>query len=110
MQYLITFSFMALDFLSGIAKAVFLGELCSTKMREGLFHKTALILCVLLGIGVDQAQTVVDLGISIPVSGSICVYIILMEISSIMENICCLNPELLPETLRGLFAKGKGEV
>lgn len=108
MQYLITLGFMALDFVSGMAKGVCLRELRSTKMREGLFHKCSLILCMVLGVGVDEAQRVMDIGFSVPVSGSICIYIVLMEISSILENLCQLNPELMPEKLRLLFGHGKG--
>lgn len=110
MQYVITMGFMALDFLSGMTKAVCLGELRSTKMRQGLFHKSALILCMVLGVGVDEAQRVMDIGFSVPVSSSICIYIVLMEISSILENICQLNPELMPEKLRLVFGQGRGTV
>ncbi|MCQ2441715.1 MAG: phage holin family protein [Oscillospiraceae bacterium] len=111
MQFLITFGFIVLDFLSGMLKATGLKQFSSTRMREGFFHKVALLLCMLLGYGVDFAQNYVDLGFNVPVSASICVYIVLMEVASILENLCSLNPELVPESVRGIFASqnnGKG--
>lgn len=104
MQFLITFGFIVLDFVSGMLKAVGMKEFSSTKMREGLFHKVALLLCMLLGYAVDFAQGYVELGFHVPVGASICVYIVLMEVSSILENICTMNPELMPEAVKSIFA------
>lgn len=94
---------MFLDFVSGMIKAIAQKQLSSKKMREGLFHKSALGLCMLLGAGVDYAQRFMDLGFHFPVAGAICVYIVLMEITSIMENICAINPQLTPEAIRKIF-------
>lgn len=101
----ITAAFIALDFVTGLVKACASGSFTSTKMRTGLFHKVGLILCVMLGILVDYAQGYLDFGISVPVTVSICGYICLMEIASILENICQINPELMPEKLLGFFGK-----
>lgn len=106
--YVITFLFIALDFITGLIKAGATGTFTSTKMRTGLFHKVGLILCMILGILVDYAQTFIDLGISVPVAAAICAYIILMEIASIIENVCQINPELLPDKLAGIFGGLKG--
>lgn len=76
-------------------------------MREGLFHKCGSVLCILFGILTDYAQTFVDLGITLPIAATICVYIILMEIGSIIENVCTINPEIMPEKIRALFSKLK---
>lgn len=109
MIYAIVFGFITLDFVTGLIYAFANKAFTSTKMREGLFHKVGLILCVVLGILVDYAQGYLDLGITIPVAAAICTYISLMEIGSIVENICKINPELMPDKLSGFFGGLKKE-
>ena len=101
--YAISFSFIVLDFMTGLIKAVATNSFTSTKMREGLFHKVALLLCMILGFLVDHAQDYMDFGITVPVAAAVCVYICLMEITSIIENICKINPYIMPEKLASLF-------
>ena len=101
--YAIAFAFIVLDFLTGIIRAFATNRFTSTKMREGLFHKVGLILCMILGGLVDFAQGYLDLGVSVPVAAAICVYICLMEIASIIENVCKINPQIMPDKLAALF-------
>lgn len=108
MVYYITGAFVVLDLVTGIVKAFMGKEFTSTIMREGMFHKLGSILCVVFGILVDYAQTIVDLGVTIPVASAICTYIILMESGSIIENVCQINPEIMPDKLRSYFAKLSG--
>ena len=101
--YFITFAFIVLDFATGLTKAFATKTFTSTKMREGLFHKVALLLCMILGFLVDHAQGSIDLGITVPVAAAVCVYICLMEITSIIENVCKINPQIVPDKLAVLF-------
>ena len=101
--YAIAFAFIVLDFLTGIVKAFATNSFTSTKMREGLFHEVGLILCMILGALVDFAQGYLDLGVAVPVAAAICVYICLMEITSIIENVCKINPQIVPDKLAALF-------
>lgn len=103
MIYAIVMGFMVLDFATGLVKAFSLSHYSSTKMREGLFHKCGLVLCVVLGVLVDAAQLYLDLGVSMPVAGAVCGYICMMETGSILENLCRISPELMPEKLYALF-------
>lgn len=105
MVYVITAFFIVLDMVSGIIKAFKNKEYNSSIMREGLFHKSGSVLCVVFGSLVDYAQGFVDLGVHIPIAVSVCAYIILMEIGSIIENVCVINPEILPEKLKEYFSK-----
>ena len=107
--YAIAFAFIALDFLTGIVKAFATNSFSSTRMREGLFHKVGLILCMILGGLVDFAQGHLDLGVAVPVAAAICVYICLMEITSIIENVCKINPQIMPGKLAALFGGLKRE-
>lgn len=107
--FVITFVFIAFDFISGMIKAFASGKFTSTKMREGLFHKISLILCVALGYLLDLSQGFLDLGVTVPVAAAICAYIALMEVSSIIENLCAINPALMPDKLLEIFGGGHHE-
>lgn len=105
MVYTLTGGFVLLDFITGIIKAFKNKEYTSSLMREGLYHKCGSVLTVIFGILVDYAQMYVDLGVNIPMANAICGYIILMEIGSIIENVCQINPEFLPDKLKSYFKK-----
>lgn len=105
MIYLIVAGFILLDMITGIIKAFKEKAYTSTVMREGLFHKSGSILCIVFGALVDYAQAYFDLGVSIPVALSLCVYVTLMEIGSIIENVCAINPQIAPDKLKQYFKK-----
>lgn len=105
MVYLIVGCFIVLDFVTGLLKAFKQKNYSSSVMREGLFHKCASVIWILFGTLVDYAQTLIDLGVTIPVATSICVYIILMECGSIVENLGAINPQIVPEKIRQHFTK-----
>ena len=83
MLYLLTGSFMVLDLLTGVVKAFKEKTFTSSIMREGLFHKVGSIICVVFAVLVDYAQSLIDIGVSLPVAIGVCTYIIIMEIGSI---------------------------
>lgn len=105
MIYLIVALFIVLDMVTGIIKAFKEKAYTSTIMREGLFHKCGSILCVAFGVLVDYTQTLVDIGVTVPVAVSVCVYILIMEIGSIIENIGIINPDIVPDKLKSFFTK-----
>lgn len=109
MIYAITFSFIVLDFCTGMMKALAQGGFKSSFMRQGLYHKTGEILCVVLAVLIQYAQTQIDIGISIPAVPAICGYIILMEIGSCIENIGAINPDLMPDKVRKILGMKKGD-
>ena len=105
MIYLITGAFILLDFITGIIKAFKKKQFTSSVMRQGLFHKAGSVLVVMFGALVDYAQAYIDLGVSLPVATTICIYICLMEIGSIIENVCVINPRIMPNKLQSYFQK-----
>lgn len=105
MVYIVTACFICLDMITGLIKAFKEKNYTSSIMREGLFHKSGSVLCVAFGVLVDYAQTFLDLGVSIPIALSICAYICLMEIGSIIENVVTINPEIMPDKLKAYFSK-----
>ena len=105
MVYLITAAFIALDMATGLVKAFKEKDYNSSVMREGLFHKCGSILCIVFGVLVDYAQLFLDLGVTVPVAAALCTYIVLMEIGSIIENVCAINPEFMNDKLKSYFKK-----
>ena len=105
MVYVVTGGFILLDLITGLIKAFKEKSYTSSIMREGLFHKVGSLLTIAFGCLVDYAQSIVDLGVSIPVAVSVCVYIILMEIGSIIENVATINPQILPDKIKSYFTK-----
>lgn len=86
--------FVATDYVTGIVKAIMAGNLSSKRMREGLGHKFAYLALILTSYMIDTFSTHVDLGLPVHVYlitvGGIC----LIELTSILENITEINPEL----------------
>ena len=73
--------FSGLDILTGYIQAVINKNVDSKVMREGLLHKYLLIVAILIGYVIEYAfgiQTVAQV---------ITVYICLMEVMSILENL-----------------------
>lgn len=105
MVYIITGCFILLDMVTGLIKAFKEKAYTSSVMREGLFHKAGSVLIVCFGVLVDYAQSFLDLGVTIPVAIAICTYIVLMEIGSIIENVCTINPQILPDKIKAYFQK-----
>ena len=73
--------FSSLDILTGYIQAVINKNVDSKVMREGLLHKCLLIVAIIIGYVVEYA-----FGLS-AVSSVITIYICVMELMSILENI-----------------------
>ena len=97
---LVVLCFIVCDFLSGIAAAIYRKEFKSSCMREGLVHKSVEIAIVLLAIAVQWALPVVGIEVHTPIYPVAAVYIVVMELSSICENIGKISP-----TMAGLVSK-----
>lgn len=105
MELLITFIAIVFDFITGLISAIKGKNFSSSIMREGLFHKVGSLLFVVLGFGIDYSCKYLDLGVEVPITEGICVYIVLMEIGSIIENIGKINPNLVPSNVSKYFEK-----
>lgn len=95
--------FIATDYLTGIVKAVMQNNLSSRKMREGLGHKFAYLVLITITYAIDTVNTHVSLGLPINVFiitvGGVC----LIELTSILENVCEINPELKNKPFMKIF-------
>lgn len=97
--------FIITDYVTGVAKAIMQDDLSSKKMREGLGHKFAYFMLVLVAWFIDLVNVHVDLGL--PVSVFVCTVggISLIELTSILENITAINPELADAPFMQIFAQ-----
>lgn len=106
--YIVVGVFILFDILTGILKAISKGNLNSTYLRQGLFHKLSEVIAVigshLLEHGVQYIKITVDL----PILGVVSTYICVMELISILENLCEINPSL-NKLLKPYLEKLKGD-
>ena len=91
---LIVLILIAFDVLTGVTKALIKGDLNSHCLRTGLWRKTGEIFTVFGGLIFEYSNTALGLGINIPLASAIAGYIAIMEITSITENICEINPRM----------------
>lgn len=97
-------AFIVADLVSGFAKAGALHDFNSTKMREGLYHKGAILgIIALAWLTQWAAMHVEGLPVSLPLVMAACGYVIFMECASIYENLCEINPELKASKFADLF-------
>lgn len=96
--------FMLMDIITGFIGSVITHTFSSSKMREGLGHKVLLIciiaMTVMLEIGSEHIGGLGFASVTVPV---VCVYIIIMEVGSVLENVCAAYPELKDTPLFMLF-------
>lgn len=108
MSIVIVLAFILLDVVSGLVKACSTTGFDSSVMRQGFFHKLGELLSVSLCVVVDVSLPRLGIPVNVDFSAVCCVYLVIMEIGSILENIGAINPELR-EPLSKIFAKLKGE-
>ena len=101
----IAFALIVLDFVSGTLKALYTKTWSSTIMRQGLISKSSSVLVIALGVVLDYAQTVVDLGFTLPLSLSTAIYIILMEVGTMIENLGAIDKDIVPPVIKQFFSK-----
>lgn len=95
MKYLICVLFFILfDILTGFLKALKVEGLNSTILRKGFYSKISEVLAVGLCYGLNYISDFIELGFDIPLLQAVSVYLCMMELVSIIENLCVVNPAL----------------
>ena len=109
--FCIALAFILLDIISGITASALKKEISSRTMREGLYHKTAEILLMSVGVVGQMAVNYTELAGVIPdaIFQSVIVYVVAMELVSILENINKANPDLKLNALLSMFGKQQEE-
>lgn len=86
-----------MDIVCGTVAAMRNKELCSSIAREGMYNKIGEAMFLLIGIIANEILAIPPfdgLGISPDIAYLVAAYIAWMEVVSILENICKINPEL----------------
>lgn len=105
----IAFSMVVIDFITGMIKAFALKSFNSSIMREGLVNKALLVILMAVSVLLDYGQTVIDFGYSVPLTNATCIYIVIMELGSMIENIGKINDKCIPPSLQKFFEKLNGK-
>lgn len=100
---LAVFVFILLDVLSGLVRAIMLSNLSSSKMREGLMHKFAYIIVLVLSYMIELGQPYTGVKIDFPLITTVVAFVVISEIMSIFENCCEMNPELKGSRIAQFF-------
>lgn len=101
---------MALDVVWGVAAALIRHDFKSGAMREGLGHKATLVVVVVLAVIVQGASGhIADLGFEVPLILPACIYIIVMEVASVLETAKQTYPGLADTPLMSIFDSDREE-
>lgn len=95
--------FTITDYITGVIGAVMHGNLSSTKMREGLGHKFAYLCVFFIAWFIDFEMRHIDIGFCGTLTPIVTTGIVLIELSSIIENIGKINPELTQARFMKVF-------
>ena len=104
----VVFCFIALDIFTGWIKAFSTGSYNSSVMRKGLWHKLSELLGVGFGYLCDCALPRVGVTLPVQLSAAIVAYIVVMECTSIIENLGAVSPAI-GKFLSKYFEKVDGE-
>lgn len=106
---IIALSFNAVDILSGIISAIKNKDISSSKLRDGLFKKVGFIMCYFVAWLVDTQGGKIGFHFNVNILPVIILYVCTTELVSIIENICKINTDILPEKLLDMFNLTKKE-
>lgn len=94
MYLIIVLGFIAFDVVTGLIKAGYNGNYNSAFMRQGGFHKSMEVMAMAVAYFVEYAIVYINIGVDVPAVPAVTVYICIMELISILENICAVNPQM----------------
>ena len=101
--------FIIIDYITGVIKAAINKAVSSQEMREGLGHKATYIILLVVCYIIDTLQLNTDLSLPVKMFPIVSCGILLIEITSIIENICEINPELRQANFMHIFEKNSTE-
>lgn len=101
---------MLADIITGFTSAAVRHDISSTKMRDGIGHKTMILVLIavayVLGVGLGHVS---GINAEIPSTEVVCWYVVVMEIASILENISKAWPEFSETSLFKYISKIAGD-
>ena len=97
--------FVFIDYITGVVNAAMHSRLNSSKMREGLGHKFAYCVLIFVAYIIDAIQLNSSLNLPFELFPIVSLGIIAIELTSIIENVCEINPELREAKFMDVFEK-----
>ena len=94
MYLIIVLGFIVFDVVTGLIKAGYNGNYNSAIMRQGGFHKSMEVMAMAVAYFVEYAIVYINVGVDVPAVPAVTAYICIMELISILENICAVNPQM----------------
>lgn len=95
MAFVVAGIIIVIDIATGLLKGWKEKDIDSSKLRDGLFKKAGELIVLGLAYFLEYFATIyIDIGIDIPMVTGCTVYIVVMELISILENVCLINPNL----------------
>ena len=101
--------FIIIDYITGVINAALKKNISSQKMREGLGHKATYIILLSVCYIIDTMQINTSLNLPTKLFPIVSYGILLIELTSIIENICEINPELKQANFMYIFEKNNTE-
>ena len=101
--------FIIIDYITGVINAALKKSISSRKMREGLGHKATYIILLSVCYIIDTMQINTSLNLPTKLFPIVSYGILLIELTSIIENICEINPELKQANFMYIFEKNNTE-
>lgn len=101
--------FIIIDYITGVINAALKNSISSRKMREGLGHKATYIILLSVCYTIDAIQLNTELNLPTTLFPIVSCGILLIELTSIIENICEINPELKQANFMYIFEKNNTE-
>ena len=101
--------FNGIDILSGLVSAAKTKSIQSSKLRDGLFKRIGFVFCYALAFIIDKYGAYFNFNLGVSLLPIIVVYVVGTEITSIIENICIINPDLVHDKLKEIFDINKGK-
>lgn len=94
-----------MDYATGVIRAVYQQEINSQAMKKGLLYKLVYLCIVVVAACFDALGVSETIGLPLDTTALCTSAIILIELSSIMENACEVNPELADSPIGSIFSK-----
>ena len=100
-----TLTVCIVDYATGVIRAVYQQELNSQIMKKGLLHKLVYLCIMVVATCFDSLGVSETIGLPLDTTALCTSAIILIELSSIIENACAVNPELADSPIGAIFSK-----
>lgn len=99
----VALAFNGLDLATGLLAAIRVKNVCSSKLRDGLFKKSGFLILYFLAWLLDTQGNHIGFQIGFSVLPALVLYVCTTESVSVIENVCKINPSLANTKIMDIF-------